>query len=191
MLEPTYVTNLASALTFMRELDGANRSEMIDEMIRRAGLDPKGRWPWCACFVAWVGYAVYRKLWPLKRVAGCMSLYADALAKGLIRETPAPGDIFLLWGLGPDGVMRFKHTGFVIGDLGDGWWATVEGNTNEAGHADGIGVFERKRKWGTADRFIRWAGDPEPVVTATTTLAGTPTAPPPFDFWGWLNGKRG
>jgi hypothetical protein len=154
------VLNLARALLFMREINGANRSELIDEMIRRTGLDPAKRLPWCAAFVAWVGYAVLRKTWPLRKVAGCMSLYDDAVTKELLRQAPAPGAVFLLWGKGPDGVMRFKHAGFVVGPSAAAGWSTIEGNTNEAGHPDGVGVFERVRQFGPSDRFIHWWDQP-------------------------------
>jgi hypothetical protein len=152
------VLNLARALLFMREINGANRSELIDEMIRRTGLDPTKRLPWCAAFVAWVGYAVLRKQWPLKKVAGCVSLYDDAKAKGMIRTEPAPGAIFLLYSKKKK---RFHHTGFVVGPVmpavdgvGTIKWATIEGNTDDDGGAEGTGCFERQRAWAPEDRFI-------------------------------------
>lgn len=148
------VLNVARSLLFMREINGPNRSELIDEMIRRTGLDPTKRLPWCAAFVAWVGYAALRKLWPLRKVAGCVSLFDDAQAKGMIRTAPAAGAVFLLWS---DAKGRFAHTGFVVGEAaGVGSWETLEGNTNEAGHREGIGTFARTRRWGPKDRFIHW-----------------------------------
>lgn len=159
------VVNVALALQFMREINGPNRSELIDEMLRRTGLDPAKRLPWCAAFVAWCGYAACRKEWPLRKVAGCMSLYDDAVTKGLLRNAPAPGAAFLLWGKGPDGVMRFKHTGFVVGINPAGGWDTIEGNTNEAGHPDGVGVFARVREFAAADRFIHWWEAVAPAVS--------------------------
>jgi hypothetical protein len=147
------VLNLARALLFMREINGPNRSELIDEMIRRTGLDPTQRLPWCAAFVAWVGYAVNRKSWPLKKVAGCVSLYDDAKAKGLVRNHPDRGAIFLLWS---DKHNRFNHTGFCEAPLPGNVWATLEGNTNEAGSPEGVGAFERQRIFGPKDRFIYW-----------------------------------
>ena len=152
----TPVLNLAKALMFMREVNGSNRSELIDEMIRRTSLDPTQRLPWCAAFVAWVGYAALGKQWPLKRVAGCMSLYNDARGKGLVGTVPVPGAIFLLWGTGHDGITRFKHTGFVVEKGESAVWTTREGNTNLAGSAEGDRAFERKREFKTEDRFIYW-----------------------------------
>jgi hypothetical protein len=150
----TAVLNLANALLFMREINGSNRSELIDEMIRRTGLDPTQRLPWCAAAVAWIGYGALRKQWPLKKVAGCVSLFDDAQAKGLVRTTPAPGAVFLQWRRDKG---RFAHTGFVVGEAaGVGSWETLEGNTNEAGHPDGVGAFARTRRFGPQDRFIHW-----------------------------------
>lgn len=150
------VRNVARALLFMREINGANRSELIDEMIRRTGLDPEQRLPWCAAFVAWCGYGALRKLWPLKKVAGCVSLHDDALAKGLVRKTPAVGAIFLQW---REDKSRFAHTGFIDApSMTKGFWITLEGNTNEQGHPDGVGAFERQRTFNHRDRFIHWWG---------------------------------
>ena len=111
------VRNLARSLTFMREINGANRSELIDAMIRRTGLDPTKRLPWCAAAVAWIGYAVLGKRWPLAKVAGCVSLHDDAKAKGLLRDIPAPGAIFL----------RVVLTFFAVMLLGLPWLKIVGG----------------------------------------------------------------
>lgn len=157
MIEPRdAVVNVARSFRWVRETNGSNRGEVVDEMVRRTGLDPATRSPWCACFVAYCGYAAMRDRWPLKKVAGCVSLADDAIAKGLLREAPTPGAVFLIYGKAFDGATRFKHTGFVVGMNANGGWDTIEGNTNEAGHPDGVGVFERVRQFGPSDRFIHW-----------------------------------
>ena len=136
MIEPRdAVVNVARSFRWVRETNGSNRGEVVDEMVRRTGLDPATRSPWRACFVAYCGYAAMRDRWPLKKVAGCVSL---------------------LYGKAFDGATRFKHTGFVVGMNANGGWDTIEGNTNEAGHPDGVGVFERVRQFGPSDRFIHW-----------------------------------
>lgn len=150
------VLHHAHSLRWVRETNGANRSEVIDQMIALTSLDPAQRLPWCAAYVAYTGYGALRKGWPLKKVAGCMSLMADLKAKGMLRATPAMGAVFLLWGKGWDGVQRFKHTGFCVSPNPDGTWNTIEGNTNEAGSAEGDGVFERVRRFGATDRFGHW-----------------------------------
>jgi len=35
------------------------------------------------------------------------------------------------------------------------WW-TIEGNTNQGGSPEGIGVFRRRRTFGPDDRFVWW-----------------------------------
>ena len=143
--------NVAYALRWVRETHGSNRGEVVDEMIRLTGIDPTTASPWCAAFVAFCGYAAMRKQWPLKKVAGCASLFDDATAKGLVFDKPAHGAIFLLWS---ETKKRFHHTGFCDAEQPAGHWSTIEGNTNDDGSVDGIGVFERSRVCGPKDRFI-------------------------------------
>ena len=150
------VLNVASSLRWVKETQGANRGEVVDEMIRLTSLDPGGRYPWCAAMVAYVGYSALRKLWPLPKVAGCMSLHDAAVAKGMLKPDPAFGAVFLQWGKAANGQMRFKHTGFCVEEIAPGVWRTIEGNTNTAGSPEGTGVFERTRSFGDADRFIHW-----------------------------------
>lgn len=158
LLDPRQaVLNVAWSLRWVTETHGANRGEAVDAIIRAAGLDPDHpppglkSIPWCACYVAYAGYAALRNLWPLKKVAGCVSLYDDAKAKGLIRTVPARGQIFLL-----HNGTRFHHTGFVEEVLPNGAALTLEGNTNAGGSPEGTGVFQRRRTFGPETRFIDW-----------------------------------
>jgi hypothetical protein len=150
------VLQVARGHLWVRETNGSNRGEVIDEMIRRTSLDPKIRAPWCAAFVAYIGYLVFGKLWPLARVAGCVSLYEDALKKGLVRTTPSIGSIGLLFGRAPDGKERFKHAFLVDSLVADGKVGTIEGNTNGKGSVEGDGVFEQVRLPGVRDVFVNW-----------------------------------
>lgn len=142
----------ARALKFVREEPrNSNAGQAVEAMLKLCGLG-KGH-PWCAAFVAHVGHAVYGKAWPLPLTAGCAALGEAAKAKGILVNTPLPGDVFLVWfpKLG-----RFGHTGFVTA-LGEGGsHRCIEGNTNDGGSRDGWGVFERDRAFGPNDRFIRW-----------------------------------
>lgn len=150
------VLNVATWLKWVKETNGANRGEAVDQIIKVTGLDPAKRYPWCACFVAACGYAVMRKNWPLKKVAGCMSLYDDGRGKGLVGTRPIRGAIFLMWGKAYDGKERFKHTGFITEVNDDGSCQTVEGNTSPDGSPEGTGVFLRTRTFGPKDRYIYW-----------------------------------
>lgn len=153
----TAVLNLAWWLRWVTETNPPNRGEAVDAIIRVTGLDPATRPPWCAAFVAACGYAVLHDLWPLAKVAGCVSLSDDARKKGLRRTMPAAGRIFLLWGAS---VNRFRHTGFITAQLPGGRWRTIEGNTNAGGSPEGTGVFQRERTFAPEDRFIAWWEDP-------------------------------
>lgn len=147
------VLNLANWLRWVTETNPPNRGEAVDAIIRVTGLDPATRPPWCAAFVAACGYAVLRDQWPLRKVAGCASLYEDGAAKGLVRAVPAPGSIFLLWS---EAKNRFHHTGFVVGSWTDTRWTTIEGNSNDNGSAEGTGVFQETRAFAPKDRFLQW-----------------------------------
>ncbi|HUU96649.1 MAG TPA: hypothetical protein VM487_12990 [Phycisphaerae bacterium] len=147
------VLNLANWLRWVTETNGSNRGEAVDAIIRVTGLDPANRLPWCAAFVAACGYAVLREKWPLKKVAGCVSLYEDAFTKGLVRNTTEKGSIFLLWS---PTLNRYHHTGFVVGPWTGTLWTTIEGNTNIDGSPEGTGVFQRTRSFNGESRFIQW-----------------------------------
>jgi hypothetical protein len=152
----TAVLNVAWSLRWVAETNPPNRGEAVDAIIRVTGLDPATRPPWCAAFVAYVGYAVLKELWPLAKVAGCVSLSDDAVKKGLRRTAPARSSIFLLWS---PTQRRFHHTGFCVQLLPSGKWKTTEGNTNAGGSPEGTGVFIRERTFGAEDRFIAWWED--------------------------------
>lgn len=137
----------------VREKSG-NRGREVRDYLAAVGL-PEGH-PWCAAFVIWCIREAARKLGlecPLPRDARCQKLAEWAAARKCLFESPAVGDVFVL--MGDEG--RYSHTGFVTA-VAKGEIATIEGNTNEKGGREGIGVFKRKRKLSTALRFIRWSG---------------------------------
>lgn len=109
-------------------------------------------YPWCAAFVRWVGVFNMGDAWPVPAMAGCASLGDWAKEKGLLKDTPEPGDIFLMY---YPSLRRFAHAGFVVKKDGEGW-ATIEGNTSGEGSREGWGVFGKVRTFGPHDRFIRW-----------------------------------
>lgn len=133
------------------ESGGANRGPRVEQYLAAAHAAPG--LPWCAAFVAWCG--IHSGVpWPLAPVPGCMSLYADAKAKGCISQTPETGAVFLLWF---PKLNRFAHTGFIEkSGPTPGQWVTVEGNTNPGGGREGYGVFRRTRTFPASARFIHW-----------------------------------
>lgn len=143
---------IAGSYTWVREKTGHNDGEAVAHFLEEVNLnDPE---PWCAAFVSTVGIDAFGGDWPLPRLAGCAAMGAAAKAKGLLYPYPVPGSVFLLWS---DTKQRFHHTGFVAepADIEGGFW-TIEGNTNQGGSPEGIGVFRRTRRFARADRFVWW-----------------------------------
>lgn len=145
------VVRAARSHRWVRETQGSNHGEVVDRFLARVGLPPGN--PWCAAFVAAVGSDTLLQDWPLPMVGGCASLGEAAQKAGMLFEYPAPGAVFLIYF--PE-KKRFAHTGFVVSQNPDGSWTTIEGNSNDDGSRDGTGVFERRRKFDAAARFIYW-----------------------------------
>lgn len=144
------VIRLAKSYLWVREEGGSNRGQAVEYILSRVHLT-EGR-PWCAAFVSMIGRDAFDKDWPLPMTGGVQALADAAAKKEMLYKVPAPGAIFCLWSRSEE---RFHHTGFVIKSTRNGW-ATIEGNTNIDGSAEGIGVFERERDFGVGDRFIYW-----------------------------------
>lgn len=113
-------------------------------------------WFWCMGFVQTIIDQAasaqdkdFRKLMPL--TYSCDIVGATGLQKGLlkrfkdVRNDPAtvqPGDIFLLQKSPNDWI----HTGLII-EVHQDVFETIEGNTNEGGSHNGIGVYRRTRNF--------------------------------------------
>ena len=130
---------------------GSNRGPRVDTYLKAVGLNPgAGSFPWCAAFV----YFCFNEASetggrrnPLVKTAGVLEHWNKAEQRGARRikaadamarpELIKPGQIFVMdFGKGAG------HTGVVRG-LRDGKLITIEGNTNDGGSREGIGVFER------------------------------------------------
>jgi hypothetical protein len=137
---------------------GSNRGVEVDYFVREAGLDPKGGYPWCACFVGQIGRQALGAAWPCPRSALVADLAAWAKTEagaGVLVEQPAAGDLFLLWFAK---LSRFAHIGFVTAVTARGY-TTLEGNAappDATSTREGFGVFARTRAVGRETRFIRW-----------------------------------
>jgi len=116
-------------------------------------------WFWCMGFVQTVIDQAastfekdFRTLMP--RTLSCDTIGTTGLQKGLlrrvadIRKDPSivkPGDIFLVQKTPND----WFHTGLVTA-VHDSVFETIEGNTNEDGSHNGIGVYKRSRNFVTS-----------------------------------------
>jgi hypothetical protein len=135
------------------EPPGSNRGPRVDQYLRRVGLDPKaGSFPWCAAFVYWCFDESARALGrtnPLVKTAGVLDHWTRATDAGVAHVSAAkahqveslvrPGQIFVIDTGSPGGG---GHTGLVE-EVALGKLVTIEGNTNEGGAREGIGVFRR------------------------------------------------
>lgn len=119
-----------------------------------------GRWyglnfqPWCAMFVSWVfakaghplrGSVTNPKSWA-QTVRGFSYTPLGARWFKLRRRygtIPKPGAVvFFYW----PSMGRIAHVGIVESVSSDGkWMTTIEGNTNNTGSREGVGVFRMKR----------------------------------------------
>jgi hypothetical protein len=158
---------VASAQVGKREVPpGSNRGPEVDAYLRAVGLDPaKGHFPWCAAFVFWCFREAAKALGkpnPAPRTPGALDSWDRALEAGakcvsanaahLDESRVLPGQVFVLATGG-----GFGHTGFVSGSQ-DGLLATIEGNANESGGREGIGVFARRRNLRSINvGFIQYA----------------------------------
>lgn len=146
---------IAESYTWVREVGGNNRGQVVEHLLKMVGLRPGD--PWCAAFVAKVGYTLFGRDWPLPLVGGCATLGEAAARKEILYKFPAPGSVFLLYSKAKG---RFAHTGFVGLKPSKNGWPTIEGNTDDEDETDGQGVYKRERDFGPNDRFIYWWAAP-------------------------------
>jgi hypothetical protein len=130
----------------------SNRGKRVQEYQASAGVDPGE--PWCAAFVYWCFANAASALGvanPMKtkgcRTGSVVELWDQANANGVKIVThdaaladPSrvlPGMVFIITMNGGHG-----HTGLVSKVIGNSL-ETIEGNTNDDGSREGIGVFRR------------------------------------------------
>jgi peptidoglycan hydrolase-like protein with peptidoglycan-binding domain len=137
---------------------GSNRGPEVDRYIQSVGLNPAGNPPggffWCVAFTFFCYQTAAKKLGidnPHIKTAGVLDHWQNAGTKSDVVRIPKakavanpglvkPGSLFIIdhgGGLG--------HSGLVT-EVANGRLKTVEGNTNDNGSNNGIGVFERDRR---------------------------------------------
>jgi peptidoglycan hydrolase-like protein with peptidoglycan-binding domain len=141
----------AAELGVMEDPLGSNSGPRINQYLASVGLNAAdGSFPWCAAFIFWCFREASASLNvqnPAVRTAGALDTWNQAGIRGIRRiataeasETPAvvqPGVVFVISTGGGNG-----HVGLV--ERVDGVvLTTIEGNTNEGGSREGIGVFRR------------------------------------------------
>jgi hypothetical protein len=148
---------------------GSNRGPEVDKSLRSTGLTPAaGSFAWCVAFTHFCYLTAAESLGvanPHIKTAGVLDHWNRARTKpGAVRITRAeamgnpglvkPGSLFIIdfgGGLG--------HSGMVV-ETSSGRMQTIEGNTNDGGSRNGIGVFERDaRKINQINKgFIDYSG---------------------------------
>lgn len=131
---------------------GSNRGPKVDRYINSVGLNPaSGSYAWCVAFTYFCFQTAAAKLAcanPHVRTAGVLDHWnrakdnpvARRIAHAAATNDPSlvqPGQLFVMDYGGGSG-----HTGLVL-EVANGRLITVEGNTNDGGSREGIGVFRR------------------------------------------------
>lgn len=143
----TQIVGLATVLESMKVRESKikpNRGEIVDA-IQKHAANFVG-YPWCVAFCDFVvekSYEILGLVSPINLGVSSSDLYRRAKADGRIipTEKAESGDVMLLKG-GPTG---WKHAGIVVQRLSNGHLVTIEGNTNDAGSAEGDGVYRKVR----------------------------------------------
>lgn len=132
------------------EPPSSNRGPKVDQYNAASGAGNGALW--CMSFVYWSYQQAAAQTGqpnPMPKTAYCPYLLSWAQERNKLVTTPQRGDIFLVKGQ-RDGKPSVIHTGIVTG----GSINTVEGNTNNDGSSNGIGVFTRTRSPGSC-YFVR------------------------------------
>jgi hypothetical protein len=120
---------------------GSNAGPEVNQYLASVGLGP-GQF-WCMAFVFFCVNEAAAKLGlpnPLARTASCSAQARHCKDLGiLVTRNPNPGDIFLCLG----GSTGYYHTGFVVQQLANERFETIEGNSNDDGSANGYEVAHR------------------------------------------------
>jgi len=157
---PSALTKAAIDFAFtqvgvMEDPLGSNRGPEVDQYLRAVGLNPaQGSFAWCVAFTHFCYEKAAESLGlqnPHIKTAGVLDHWNQAGKKPKVaRVTNAravadpglvmPGSLFII-----DLGQGLGHSGMVVG-VADGRLTTVEGNTNDNGSRNGIGVFRREAR---------------------------------------------
>ena len=135
----------AEQIGVMEDPVGTNSGPEVDEYLECVGLGPG--FSWCAAFVYWVYNEACKKSGSKNcvfKTAGVLSHWNNSTGKRITSQNAfadpslvKPGQVFIMsygGGLGHTGIVEKVNGGFLT---------TIEGNTNDGGSREGIGVFRR------------------------------------------------
>lgn len=137
------VIEFAKSQIGVREATGHNDGPIVEKYLASVGLG-KG-YSWCEAFCYYCVGQFYKPN-PMVRTGGVLRQWEETKLKKSL--TPVADSMFIM-----DLGKGLGHTGFVTEVKGDSI-LTIEGNTNNDGSREGIGVFARKRKISTIKGYI-------------------------------------
>lgn len=159
------VIEIAQSQIDVREVPpGSNRGPQVEGFLRSVKLT--GGHPWCMAFVYWCFAEAAAALKVPNRVpvtghvrdawrqAGKIASGVRIVTAQAAADDPSlvtPGMVFFLGFDGDTG-----HAGIVTGNV-NGLLSTIEGNTNDGGSREGIGVFRRVGRKVTGDKVLGFA----------------------------------
>lgn len=133
---------------------GSNRGPKVDEYLSAVSQSLLGQ-PWCTAFLYWVFREASTDLGidnPFPKTAGVHNAWRlsgksrpadDIVTVAEAAKDPSlirPGAVFFI-----DTGLGHGHVGLVVANL-NGTLVTIEGNTNDDGGRNGIGVFQRSTR---------------------------------------------
>jgi len=137
----------------VREVGGSNKGPMVEKYQKEVGA--KTGDPWCGAFVGsnltWLGIINPHSAWSPDYAKPEDVIWTPKKPN----NTPLGGDVVTYYypNLG-----RVGHVGFLEKTDMDGYFITIEGNTNGAGSREGDGVYKKKRdpnKVNAVSRYIK------------------------------------
>lgn len=151
----------ASQIGVMEDPPGSNRGPQVEKYLASAGCSPGD--PWCASFLYWCFSEAAKSLGiknPMVRTGSCIYLWENTTGRKIsgtqCTDNPSlvrPGFIFIM-----DHGSGKGHTG-IVRSVEDGYFNSIEGNTNIAGSREGLAVAGLKRKINTINAgFIDYSG---------------------------------
>lgn len=127
---------------YVRESWGPNRGPEVDNYLRTVNCPIEN--PWCAAFVGanlfWQDVKNPKSAWAPDYAAEKDIIWKEKIK---IKDTPKTGDVTTYY---YSNIGRIGHAGFFEKIDKDGYFITIEGNTNGAGSREGDGVYRKKRE---------------------------------------------
>jgi len=146
------VAEIYTAEIGVREKTGNNDGERVEEYLRVCGLG-KG-YAWCAAFISWTfdkaGVKAIKSAWSPNWFPANKTIYVRGNKNNL---TPNRADVL--------GITRTNGSVYHVGFIdewtnGSNFCISVEGNTNNAGSAEGDGVYKKRRLKSQIGKVSRW-----------------------------------